>query len=174
MPAPPDYVDVSERIQEFRAKYPDGTLQSEIVASPFDGFVVVKAYAYRTADDPTPGTGLAWEPVPGPTPFTKDSELQNAETSAWGRALIAVGAADAKRGIASANEIRNRQPVVLPPGQRIAQHLEAKGVPAAAFREYLGSAGYESWDEVPDNQREAIADGVINGVLLDDVRRFAK
>jgi hypothetical protein len=31
----------------------------------------------------------------------------NAETSSWGRALIAVGAADAKKGIASANEVRN-------------------------------------------------------------------
>jgi hypothetical protein len=32
----------------------------------------------------------------------------NAETSAWGRAIIAVGASDAKR-VASANEVRNRQ-----------------------------------------------------------------
>jgi len=55
---------------------------------------------------------LASEPVPGKTNFTRDSELMNAETSAWGRALIAVGAADAKRGIASANEVRNRQQAV--------------------------------------------------------------
>lgn len=106
---PPDYVDVNERIDEWRAQYPDGSIQADIVPSPFEGFVCVKAYAYRTPDDPTPGTGLAWEPVPGKTNFTRDSELMNAETSAWGRALIAVGAADAKRGIASANEVRNRQ-----------------------------------------------------------------
>ena len=108
MPAPPDYVEVNERILEFRDKHPEGSLQAEIV-SLTDALVVVKAYAYRTPDDPRPGTGLASEPIPGKTNFTRDSELMNCETSAWGRALIAVGAADAKRGIASANEVRNRQ-----------------------------------------------------------------
>lgn len=114
---PPGYVEVSERIVEFRAKHPDGCLQSEIVPSPFEGFVVVKAYAYRDPSDERPGVGLAWEPVPGKTNFTRDSELMNAETSAWGRALVALGAADAKRGIASANEVRSRQaePAQQPP-----------------------------------------------------------
>ena len=105
---PPGYVEVSERIADFRAAHPDGSLQAEIVELR-DDLVIVKAYAYRTPDDERPGTGLASEPIPGKTNFTRDSELMNAETSAWGRALIAVGAADAKRGIASANEVRNRQ-----------------------------------------------------------------
>ena len=102
------YKEVSERIQDFRAQYPDGSLQSEIVPSPFDGFIIVKGFAYRTPDDERPGVGLAWEPVPGKTPYTRDSELQNAETSAWGRAIIAVGASDAQK-VASANEVRNRR-----------------------------------------------------------------
>ena len=102
------YNDVPSRIAEFRKKYPDGTLQAEIVDCP-EGFVAVKAYAYRTPDDPRPGTGLAYEPLPGKTPYTRDSELQNAETSAWGRAIIAVGAADAKKGVASREEVRNRR-----------------------------------------------------------------
>lgn len=106
---PPGYVEVNERLVEWREKYPDGSLQSDIVPSPFEGFICVKARAFRTPDDQRPGEGLAWEPVPGKTNFTRDSELMNAETSAWGRALIAVGAADAKRGIASANEVRSRQ-----------------------------------------------------------------
>jgi hypothetical protein len=104
-----DYKEVAERIQDFRKQYPDGTIQSEIVPTGFDGFIAVKAYAYRTPDDQRPGTGLAWEPCPGKTPYTKDSELQNAETSAIGRAIIMVGASDAKK-VASANEVRNRQP----------------------------------------------------------------
>lgn len=105
-----DYVDVAERIREFRTKYPEGTLQAECQFTELDGrcWVVVKAYAFRTPDDPRPGTGLAWEVVPGKTPYTKDSELQNSESSAWGRAIIAVGAADAKK-IASYEEVRNRQ-----------------------------------------------------------------
>ena len=115
---PPDYIEVKDRIVQFRDMYPEGTLQADIVAHT-DTLIVVKAYAYRTPDDPRPGTGLASEPFPGKTNFTRDSELMNAETSAWGRALIAVGAADAKRGIASANEVRNRQPDKKKPGKKL-------------------------------------------------------
>lgn len=68
-------------------------------------FVVYTAAAYRHPDDPCPGIGVAWEPLPGLTPYTHNSEVMNAETSAWGRAIVAVGAADAK---ASAEEVRNR------------------------------------------------------------------
>lgn len=106
-----NYNEVDQRIIEFRAKYPEGSLQSRIVELPpafADKFICVEAHAYRFPDDERPGYGLAWEPVPGKTPYTRDSELMNAETSAWGRSLIAVGAADAKKGIASANEVRNR------------------------------------------------------------------
>lgn len=106
-----DYIDVRERMAEFFEKYPQGSFQSECNFTEVDGrqCVVVKAYAFRTADDPRPGCGLAYEFVPGRTPYTKDSELQNAETAAWGRAVVAVGAGDTKRSpIASAQEVRNR------------------------------------------------------------------
>lgn len=113
---PDDYVDVAHRIVEFREKFPDGALQPADPAQPFrvqdvggKTFIVVVAAAYRSPDDPRPGIGQAWEPFPGPTPFTRDSELQNAETAAWGRAIVAALAADTKKGVASANEVRNRQ-----------------------------------------------------------------
>jgi hypothetical protein len=106
-----DYVEVAERIRLFKEKYPEGSLQSDeaLKTWTFDdqAFIAVRAYAYRTPDDPRPGVGWAWEPVPGRTPFTKDSELMNAETSAWGRAIVALGFETKK--IASANEVRNRQ-----------------------------------------------------------------
>src|SRR5690606_40824121 len=71
-------------------------------------FVVVAA-AYRTPDDQRPGIGMAYEPYPGRTPYTRGSELQNAETSAWGRAIVAALAADTRRGIASAEEVRRSE-----------------------------------------------------------------
>lgn len=107
-----DYNTVPERIAEAKALYPEGRFKSDVLSLPpafAANFIAVKAWFYRTPDDPAPGEGLAWEPVPGKTPYTKDSELMNAETSAWGRALIAALVADAKKGVASAEEVRNRQ-----------------------------------------------------------------
>lgn len=110
------YVEVNERIVEFRTKYPDGSFQPLDLANPYEfrevggqQLVIYAAAAYRTPDDARPGVGVASEPFPGKTSFTKGSELMNAETSAWGRAIVAALAADTKRGIASAQEVRNRQ-----------------------------------------------------------------
>lgn len=111
-----DYIEVPERIAEFRTKYPEGSLQPWDKAKPYEVVdlggvvhIIVVAAAYRSPDDPLPGVGMAQEVVPGKTPYTKGSELMNAETSAWGRAIVAALAADTKRGIASAEEVRNRQ-----------------------------------------------------------------
>jgi len=112
-----DYVDVATRITEFREKHPDGSLQPADLSEPFrvvtiggDTFVCVVAAAYRAPDDQRPGIGMAYESYPGRTPYTRGSELQNAETSAWGRAIVAALAADTKRGgVASQDEVRNRQ-----------------------------------------------------------------
>jgi hypothetical protein len=106
-----DYVDVAERLRLFKAEYPDGSLSSTLeplrdVEGNLNGWLC-RAEAYRTADDVRPGVGHAVEPVPGKTPYTRDSEAMNAETSAWGRAIIALGFPTKK--IASAEEVRNRQ-----------------------------------------------------------------
>jgi hypothetical protein len=108
---PLDYIDVATRIVEFREKYPTGSLQQiklEFVNVNGKDWVVYTAGAYRTPDDIRPGMGTAWEPIPGPTNFTRDSEVQNAETAAWGRAMVAALAVDTKKGIASSEEVRNR------------------------------------------------------------------
>jgi hypothetical protein len=72
----------------------------------FWGFIV-RAEAFRDPDDDRPGVGTAWEPFPGRTPYTRHSELMNAETSAWGRALASLGY-EVHNGSASANEMRGR------------------------------------------------------------------
>lgn len=110
-----DYVEVNERIVEFRVRFPDGSLQPLNLEKPYEFYppdapemVIYAAAAYRTPDDPRPGVGVVSEPYPGKTPYTKGSELANAETSAWGRAIVAALAADTNRSVASANEVRNR------------------------------------------------------------------
>ncbi len=108
-----DYQTVDERIREFYEKHPKGALRRIGDPVPWTfgerAFIAYTAGAWRDATTVDPdGMGTAWEPVPGPTQFTKDSELMNAETAAWGRAIIACGAATAKKGISSQEEIRNR------------------------------------------------------------------
>lgn len=120
------YNDVASRMREFYEKYPDGTLQGsyEFKQIPIyikdkesgdaklageKTIIIYTARAYRGPDDQLPGVGTASEPIPGLTPYTKDSEIMNAETSAWGRAILAVGAADTKKGIASRDEVASRK-----------------------------------------------------------------
>lgn len=120
-----DYVDVATRIAEFREQYPEGRLRPADPAQPYEikqvqgfdpggdiiqqTFIIVVAAAYRDAGDTEPGIGMAWEVFPGRTPYTRGSELMNAETSAWGRAIIAALASDSRKGVASREEVRNRQ-----------------------------------------------------------------
>ena len=88
-----DYVDVKERIAQFYKKYPEGSIQFEykgILESNPDMIWGI-AYAYRTATDERPGIGTAAELAVGKTNFTRGSELMNLETSAWGRAIGALG-----------------------------------------------------------------------------------
>lgn len=103
-----DYVTVPERIALFFAKYPTGSFQVvDIQPLQLNGqdYLLYIAAAYRTPDDLCPSNGTAWELVPGPTPFTRGSEAQNAETSAIGRAIANLGIG-ANRSIASAEDIK--------------------------------------------------------------------
>ena len=109
-----DYIDVATRIAEFRRLYPTGSLRPvnpeepvKIISIGEKTYLQYVAAAYRTPDDACPGVGIAWEPFPGRTPFTRDSEAANAETSAWGRAIVAALAADTKHGVASLDEVEN-------------------------------------------------------------------
>ena len=107
------YIDVATRIVEFRQKYPEGSLRPQNPENPITVITIgdktylqYVACAYRNPTDTAPGIGVAWELFPGRTPFTRDSEAMVAETSAWGRAIVAALAGDTKKGIASAEEVR--------------------------------------------------------------------
>lgn len=106
-PSLEDYIEVPERIQRFYDKYPDGSLQGDWSVEEIGGqtLIVYTAHAYRSPEDPRPGLGTASEPFPGKTPYTKGSELMNAETSAWGRAIVSLGFLAKDEKVASKEEV---------------------------------------------------------------------
>ncbi len=99
-----DYIQVNERIEKFYQKYPEGSIQTEIVYNQ-DGMIIIKAYAYRNPEDKRPATGHAMEKE-GSTYINKTSHVENCETSAVGRALAMLGF-EIKKAIASKEEVQN-------------------------------------------------------------------
>jgi hypothetical protein len=120
------YKEVPDRIIEFIQKYPEGSLTRvgepsivKMTVPRFDAdgepdgevdrtYIQYTAAAFRHPLDPAPGIGTVWEPFPGMTPYTRDSEIMNAETSAWGRALVAIGILSKGEKIASRQEVAAR------------------------------------------------------------------
>lgn len=161
-----DYVDVAERLRLFHEKYPEGSLQPANILDPYrieeiagELRLTYVALAFRHPEDPRPSVGVAWEPIPGRTPYTKGSEIMVAETSAWGRAIAGLGIAT-KRSIASRQEVATAEARRQPPPNRAPEGAQETPVrvrkvetPTEAQR-----AAYERWEaragkpaqEVPD------------------------
>ena len=106
-----DYVEVKDRLKAALDNYPELRVVEEHAQLLEVGdrqFLVCRVAVHRTPDDPLPMVAAAWEPLPGRTPYTRDSELMVGMTSALGRALGYMGFGIAK-SIASANEVKNRR-----------------------------------------------------------------
>jgi hypothetical protein len=106
-----DYVDVKTRLTLALAKWPDLRVmehEPKIVEMP-DGrtFIQAAVTVWRDPADEMPSIAYCFEPYPGLTPYTKNSEQPNASTSALGRALGAMGIG-ISHALATANEVRNR------------------------------------------------------------------
>lgn len=97
-----EYVEVSERIKEFRALHADGQILTEIISLE-NGVITMKATV--RVNDKTVATGHAQEKE-GSTFINKTSFVENCETSAIGRALGCFGVGLAG-SVASADEVQN-------------------------------------------------------------------
>lgn len=105
-----DYVDVAERLTTFFERFPTGSIQcqpAEIKTIGDKTFISVIAVVYRSPEDQLPAIAEAWEPFPGTTNFTRNSEAMNAGTSAVGRSLALIGL-HTKRSLATKQEVQNR------------------------------------------------------------------
>jgi len=112
-----DYVDVPTRFRLALDKWPELRVIEEpakVIAIGDKTFISVTMTVYRDPSDPLPCVATCWEPWPGRTPFTLNSEAMNCSTSALGRAL---GMMIPFGKMASFEEVQNRQhdgPAVSP------------------------------------------------------------
>lgn len=85
-----DYQTVAERLEQYWKDNPDGRIDTELVEAVGNRFIV-KASVYRTEVDAHPwATGLAFEII-SDRGVNSTSALENAESSAIGRALANAG-----------------------------------------------------------------------------------
>ena len=116
-----DYVLVSDRVIYFNETYPDGYIKTKLLTEPTSPTIVVKAFV--SPDGKKVFTGHAQEVV-GQGFINKSSALENAETSAVGRALamMGIGVIDS---IASVDEIKKAENRPQTTGQTIDQPTDS-------------------------------------------------
>jgi len=102
---PDEYITVSERIEKFYAKFPQGRIITNIIEhSAETGFILIRAEVYREPDDALPAaTGHAYE-LRSAGHVQAGSYVEVCETSSVGRALALLGF-EVRRGVASREEV---------------------------------------------------------------------
>lgn len=102
---PDEYITVSERIEKFYAKFPQGRIITTIIEhSAETGFILIRAEVYREPDDALPAaTGHAYE-LRSAGHVQAGSYVEVCETSSVGRALALLGF-EVRRGVASREEV---------------------------------------------------------------------
>ena len=160
-----NYVDVPTRFAMALERWPELRLvenRPEVITLGDKTFIAVTVQAWRTPDDPIPAQATALEPMPGLTPFTKNSEMMNASTSATGRVLGLMMSFGPK--LASAEEVRNRQDDTIPHSTLVRSHEKprtaslgenASNAPSEAQLKYLRGLNYEG--PVPETRVDATA-----------------
>jgi pyruvate/2-oxoglutarate dehydrogenase complex dihydrolipoamide acyltransferase (E2) component len=123
---PDEYITVSERIEKFYAKFPQGRIITTVMEhSQETGFILMRAEVYREPDDALPAaTGHAYE-LRSAGHVQAGSYVEVCETSSVGRALALLGF-EVRRGVASREEVIR--------GTKKQQAAAAPAAPARAER----------------------------------------
>lgn len=166
-----DYVDVAERIRAWYEAYQNGRIETSVLEHS-DKRVVVEAKVYRgeAVDEKPAGIGHSAMQIPGATPYTRGSEIENCETSAVGRALVMAGL-PSKR-IASDDEIKAKGGAPKTVAKAAAEVFTAEDVVLPAnvqkFMDALDAA--KNLDELTNIGRQ-INESNLNGQEIEDIHR---
>jgi len=153
------YKTVARRIADFREMHPNYSIASEVLSAA--DLVQVKATISDEAGRVL-ATGLA-EEERGSTNINRTSALENAETSAVGRALAFLGLGGTE--IASADEVANaiNQQKEMEAVARLQQHNTAlrDNLPSIlaiknALSEDAYSTAKECWQELSEDEQRAL------------------
>jgi len=157
-----EYKTVALRVQEFREKHSDFTIQTELVEAN-DTLVIVKATI--AAAGQIISTGYA-EEVRSASKINRTSALENAETSAVGRALAFFGMGGSE--IASADEVanaitqQNSQPAIEEINRLIAHNETWRNNSASIYfiKEHIELKSWEAvaeaWAEISNEDKAAL------------------
>ncbi|HEX8338775.1 MAG TPA: hypothetical protein VF621_18800, partial [Pyrinomonadaceae bacterium] len=133
---PDEYITVSERIEKFYAKFPQGRILTSVVEHNAEtGFILIRAEVYRDAEDALPAaTGHAYE-LRSAGHVQAGSYVEVCETSSVGRALALLGF-EVRRGVASREEVirgaKKQQAAAATPPARPERPAPAPERPAPA------------------------------------------
>lgn len=129
-----NYVDVQTRLNRFHLEYPDGRIATMLESDPNDReHAVFVAHVYKHRDHAFPdATGWAQE-VKGPNGANLTSHVENAETSAIGRALANLGYATSLKDRPSREEMAKveRLSAPEPQGRRLRSVADPDPEPVA-------------------------------------------
>jgi hypothetical protein len=175
-----DYVDVAERIRAWYEAYPNARIETRIVEHT-EKRVVIEARAYRGVkednglderlgfvDDRPAGIGHSAMQIPGATPYTRGSEIENCETSAVGRALVMAGL-PSKR-IASDDEIKAKGGSSKSVAKAAAEVFDDAVLPPHVQKfvdEFDKATNLDALNEIGKKINESSADGI----EIDDISR---
>lgn len=145
-----DYIPVNERIKEFWKIYPNGRLNSALLTCE-DGRCIFRAEVYKDRENEKPdATGYAYEQE-GSTFINKTSFIENAETSAYGRALGILGIGiDAS--VASAEEVEtameNQKKIDNTKVQALEKAITNKNISDNIVTRVLSNFGYKTLQDI--------------------------
>lgn len=143
-----EYDTVESRIKKYWLKFPEGAIRTALVTTEGDRERkqwIVQAFCFAHRNDEFPiGSGLAFE-IDGTAGANQTSALENAETSAIGRCLSAIGLSGNKRPSVTEMEKVNRGNVSM--------------LPSAITEPTIDPAKATTTDELNTMWAEAVANG---------------